>query len=51
MDSKRIGAVVNLCTHIVRDGSDCVGPFLDETETGCGLWELQVGNPVLSRPE
>lgn len=31
--------LVNLCRHIVREGMDCVGPFLDEAETACGLWE------------
>lgn len=31
--------LVNICQHIVRDGRDCVGPFLDDTETHCGLWE------------
>lgn len=33
--------LVNLCTHIIRDGRDCVGPFLDDHETHCGLWELK----------
>ncbi|MGE5596730.1 MAG: hypothetical protein ACM3S1_11935 [Hyphomicrobiales bacterium] len=33
------GNLLNLCTHIVRDGRECVGPFLDDTETHCGLWE------------
>ncbi len=28
-----------LCTHIVRDGRDCIGPFLENIETGCQLWE------------
>lgn len=28
-----------LCTHIVRDGRDCVGPFLEDMETDCRLWE------------
>ena len=28
-----------LCTHIVRDGKDCVGPFLEDMETECRLWE------------
>ena len=31
--------LLNLCLHIVREGSACVGPFLDETPTQCGLWE------------
>jgi len=26
------------CTHIVREGEECVGPFLEDVETGCGLW-------------
>lgn len=28
-----------LCEHIVRDGQDCVGPFLEDVETECGLWD------------
>lgn len=44
LDSKRIGGVVNICQHVVRDGSDCVGPFLDDTETACGLWEPKPGH-------
>jgi hypothetical protein len=31
--------LVNLCLHIVREGRLCVGPFLDDHETTCGLWE------------
>ncbi len=34
------GHLVNLCRHVVRDGMECVGPFLDDTETTCGLWEF-----------
>ena len=49
LDSRRMGTVVNICTHIIRDGSECVGPFLDETETDCRLWELKEGNPILAR--
>jgi hypothetical protein len=28
-----------LCQHIVRDGRDCIGPFLENIETDCQLWE------------
>ena len=28
-----------ICQHIVRDGSGCVGPFLENIETECLLWE------------
>lgn len=34
------GGLINLCQHIIREDRECVGPFLDETETTCGLWEL-----------
>ena len=33
--------LVNICHHIIREGSRCIGPFLDDTETPCGLWELK----------
>ena len=36
--------LLNLCMHIVREGSECVGPFLDDAETTCGLWEPATGN-------
>ena len=50
LDSKRPGGVVNICQHIVREGADCVGPFLDDTETTCGLWELKPGDYGLAVP-
>lgn len=28
-----------ICTHIIRDGRDCIGPFLENIETDCQLWE------------
>jgi hypothetical protein len=28
-----------ICQHIVRDGANCVGPFLENIETECQLWE------------
>lgn len=31
--------VLTLCRHIVREGQDCVGPFLENMETECRLWE------------
>jgi hypothetical protein len=39
MGERSGGNLVNLCLHIVREGRECVGPFLDDTETTCGLWE------------
>ena len=40
--------LLNLCRHIIRDGSACVGPFLDETETRCGLWEEKLAGVLRS---
>jgi hypothetical protein len=49
IDSNRLeGPVVTLCTHPVRDGFDCVGPFMDDLPTSCGLWEL--GSLVFASP-
>ena len=44
MGTKAGDGLVNLCRHIIRDGMTCVGPFLDDTETTCGLWELKPGS-------
>ena len=30
---------LTLCSHIIRDGKACVGPFLDQMETDCRLWD------------
>lgn len=43
MGEKPGSGLVNLCTHFIRDGRECVGPFLDETATSCGLWEEKPG--------
>ena len=39
IESSRLDPYVMRCTHIVRDGKDCVGPFLEDVETACGLWD------------
>ena len=42
IDSGRAdGPVVCLCDHPVRSGFDCVGPFIEDLPTDCGLWELK----------
>jgi hypothetical protein len=38
------GNLLNICRHIIRDGRECVGPFLDDHETACGIWELAPAN-------
>ncbi len=45
------GPIVSRCSHRARDGFACVGPFLDEMPTTCGLWEEQPRNtPWRSTP-
>jgi hypothetical protein len=40
IDSARAdGPVVCLCEHPVRSGFDCIGPFIEDLPTDCGLWE------------
>ncbi|MCK9486986.1 MAG: hypothetical protein M0R73_09885 [Dehalococcoidia bacterium] len=39
IEPSRPDPYVMLCTHIVRDGQDCIGPFLEDMETNCGLWD------------
>ena len=42
LDSSRLdGPVVCLCEHPVRSGFDCIGPFIEDLPTDCGLWELK----------
>ena len=39
LDSSRRDPYAMCCTHIVREGEECIGPFLEDIETPCGLWE------------
>jgi hypothetical protein len=39
IDSSRPDPYVMSCSHIIRDGQDCVGPFLEDVETNCRLWD------------
>jgi hypothetical protein len=42
IDANRLdGPVVCLCEHPVRSGFDCIGPFIEDLPTDCGLWEEQ----------
>lgn len=44
IDSKRAeGPVICLCEHPIRSGFDCVGPFIEDLPTSCGLWEEKTG--------
>ena len=48
LDPTRRDPYAMCCTHIVREGADCVGPFLEDVETSCGLWDH--GGPASARP-
>ena len=49
----RVERFVTLCTHPVRDGADCIGPFLEDLTTECRLWEPhpQATSIPLPQPE
>jgi hypothetical protein len=42
---------VMLCTHPIRDGRQCVGPFLEDMVTDCGLWEPHPQAHLIPLPE
>ena len=39
IDSARRDPYAMSCMHIIREGEDCVGPFLEDVETACRLWD------------
>ena len=43
--------IVMLCQHPVRDGKDCIGPFLEDLATNCGLWEAHPQSHLIPLPE
>ena len=50
LDSASAEGVLTLCQHIVREGKPCIGPFLEDLSTQCGLWEMHPDRrPVASR--
>lgn len=40
-----------ICKHPVRDGSDCIGPFLEDLTTACGLWEAHPESHLIPLPQ
>ena len=39
-----------ICQHPVRDGEPCVGPFLENLGTSCGLWEQDPQSHLIPSP-
>ena len=44
-------AFLTLCQHPIREGKDCVGPFLEDLGTACGLWEPDPRSRQIPLPE
>ena len=51
MEPGRLEEFLTVCQHPVREGKDCVGPFLDDLGTGCGLWELHPQSDLIPLPQ
>ena len=43
--------IVGLCTHPIRDGKECIGPFLEDLQTSCGLWEPHPQSDLIPLPQ
>ena len=41
---------VTVCSHPAREGRECVGPFLHDLTTGCGLWEPHPESHLIAAP-
>jgi hypothetical protein len=44
-------ALTMVCQHPVREGKACVGPFLDDLTTSCGLWEEHPQSHLIPLPQ
>ena len=40
-----------VCQHTIREGKECVGPFLEDLETECGLWEPSPQSHMIPLPQ
>ena len=50
LDPSRRDPYAMCCTHIIREGEDCVGPFLEDVETACRLWDRAAPRAGATRP-
>jgi hypothetical protein len=41
----------SLCLHPVREGQECIGPFLEDLTTDCGLWEPHPESHLIPLPQ
>jgi len=47
----RLEPVVTICQHPVREGKECIGPFLEDLATSCGLWEAHPQAHLIPLPQ
>lgn len=47
----RADPLVALCQHPVREGKACIGPFLEDLQTTCGLWEVHPQSHRIPLPQ
>jgi hypothetical protein len=51
LEPGRVEQFVALCLHPVREGKECVGPFLEDLSTSCGLWESSPQSQAIPPPQ
>jgi hypothetical protein len=44
-------SILTLCQHPIREGKECVGPFLEDLATNCGLWEPHPQRELIPPPQ
>lgn len=40
-----------ICYHPIREGKECVGPFLEDLSTSCRLWEPHPQSHLIPLPQ
>ena len=51
VDPEALEGVVTTCQHPVRAGKECIGPFLEDLTTSCGLWEANPQSHLIPLPQ
>jgi hypothetical protein len=51
MEPGRVEQFLAVCEHPVREGKACVGPFLEDLATDCGLWEQHPESHLIPLPQ
>jgi hypothetical protein len=51
LEPGRVEQFFAICQHPVREGKECVGPFLEDLATSCGLWEPHPQSHLIPLPQ